>query len=136
MNIQIGYTKSKKNISNVSIASAITSKARIKLYKGFLEIIKENGRLLYCDTDSIIASFNKNKEIENRYLGNSEVIFNTNKEDTEITDAVFSMPKTYGLKFKNNKSIVKIKGFNNIPNFDEFKEAFYNNKEIKTINNQ
>jgi hypothetical protein len=53
--------KNKKVIdSNVSIAAAITSKARIKLYKAYKEVIKRGGRLLYSDTDSIFAAYKKN----------------------------------------------------------------------------
>jgi len=46
--------------SNVSIAAQITSKARIKLFKAFKEVIKNEGRILYTDTDSIFAAFKKN----------------------------------------------------------------------------
>jgi DNA polymerase elongation subunit (family B) len=52
--------KIKKDIKkNISIASAITSKSRIKLYRAQKEVIKNNGRILYSDTDSIFASFNR-----------------------------------------------------------------------------
>jgi hypothetical protein len=37
--------KNKEVDSNVSIAAQITSKARIKLYKGFKDVIKKNGRV-------------------------------------------------------------------------------------------
>jgi hypothetical protein len=46
---------------NISYASIIASKARIKLYKGFLEVINSGGRILYCDTDSIAACYDENK---------------------------------------------------------------------------
>jgi ribosomal protein L14 len=45
--------------SNVIYASIITSKARIKLHKGFMSVIENGGRLLYCDTDSIFGSYKK-----------------------------------------------------------------------------
>jgi len=45
--------------SNIAIASAITSKARIKLYEGYMSVIKNGGRVLYSDTDSIFAAFTK-----------------------------------------------------------------------------
>jgi DNA polymerase elongation subunit (family B) len=41
-------------------AAIITSKARIKLYKTFQDISKNNGRLLYCDTDSVFVAYKKN----------------------------------------------------------------------------
>jgi hypothetical protein len=50
---------SEETKSNVSIAAQITSKARIKLYNGFMEVINNGGRLLYTDTDSIFAAFNR-----------------------------------------------------------------------------
>jgi hypothetical protein len=49
-----------KTKSNVGIASAITSKARIKLYNAQKSVINNRGRLLYSDTDSIFASFKNN----------------------------------------------------------------------------
>jgi DNA polymerase elongation subunit (family B) len=44
---------------NISIASSITSKSRIKLYKAQKEVIKNKGRLLYSDTDSIFAAYKR-----------------------------------------------------------------------------
>ena len=58
----LGYKKTEKSVANVIVAAAITAKARIKLYKGILEVIKNNGRLIYTDTDSIIAAFKKTKD--------------------------------------------------------------------------
>jgi hypothetical protein len=58
----IAEIKKKKKIkvkSNIFIASAITSKARIKLYNAQQDVVLNNGRLLYSDTDSIFASYNK-----------------------------------------------------------------------------
>ena len=40
---------------NVSIAAAISSEARIKIHKFMNAIIKNGGKLLYCDTDSCIT---------------------------------------------------------------------------------
>lgn len=133
--IYLGYKKKEKTISNILISASITSKARIKLYKGMMEVIKNKGRILYTDTDSIIAAFDKNtyKNILDINLG--EVIFNSKLEDTIIKDAVFAMPKTYALKYKNNE-IIKIKGFNTVPNFNEFKKKFYNRENITTVNNE
>jgi hypothetical protein len=51
--------KQKKTKSNVSIAAAITSKARIKLLKAQLSVIENGGRLLYSDTDSIFAAYKR-----------------------------------------------------------------------------
>lgn len=132
--IYIGYTKKEKSISNVSVSAAITSKARIKLYVGMMNVIKNGGRILYTDTDSIIASFREKEysKIIDKHMG--EVIFDSKKEDTVILDAVFALPKTYALKYQNKKEIVKIKGFNSVPSFGEFKEKFYNKETIITKN--
>ena len=51
--------KKKKSKNNIVIASCITSKARIKLYRAQEEVLKNKGRMLYSDTDSIFASFEK-----------------------------------------------------------------------------
>ena len=40
---------------NVSIAAAISSEARIKIHKFMNAIVKNGGKLLYCDTDSCIT---------------------------------------------------------------------------------
>lgn len=132
----IGYKRKEKSVSNVLISASITSKARIKLYTGMMDVMKKNGRLMYVDTDSIIASFKKTeyKKILDTQMG--EVIFDSSKSDTIIKDAVFAMPKTYGLKYENKEEIVKIKGFNVLPTFDNFKEIFYKRGTITTVNTE
>jgi hypothetical protein len=50
------YMREEKNL-NIAIASSIASKARVKLYKAFDQVLKNKGRLLYCDTDSVFAEF-------------------------------------------------------------------------------
>jgi hypothetical protein len=134
--IYLGYKKKEKSISNITISAAITAKARIRLYNGMQNVIKEGGRLMYTDTDSIIAAFKKSKykEIINKKIG--EVFFDENKKDTVIKDAVFAMPKTYALKYESGEEIVKIKGFNTTPSFDEFKKIFYEKGKIKTTNKE
>jgi DNA polymerase elongation subunit (family B) len=60
----IEYEQRKNSINSlVQYASIITSRARIKLYKTITQVEKEGGRLLYCDTDSIFAAYDKNKNI-------------------------------------------------------------------------
>jgi DNA polymerase elongation subunit (family B) len=55
---------SKNNVkTNIAVASAITAKARVKLYKAQSDIIEAGGRLLYSDTDSIIAAFPKEMNV-------------------------------------------------------------------------
>jgi hypothetical protein len=134
--IFIGYTKKEKSISNVLISAAITAKARIKLYKGMMSILKLNGRLFYTDTDSIIAGFDKKKykKLLDTQIG--EIFFDSKKDDTIIEEGVFTMPKTYALRYKNGKEIVKIKGFNATPTFTEFKNKFYTKGKIITENTE
>lgn len=38
-----GYKKSEKSISNILVSASITSKARIRLYRGMLEVFKSGG---------------------------------------------------------------------------------------------
>jgi hypothetical protein len=62
--VDIQNKEEKKVKSNISIASAITSKARIKLYNAQQDVILNEGRLLYSDTDSIYASYNRDVKNE------------------------------------------------------------------------
>lgn len=115
--------------ANIAVAAAITSKARIKLYEGFMSVLDGGGRLLYCDTDSIIAAFPDNLSVEDKWLG--EVFFDTSKEDTSVSDCVFISPKTYGLRLANGKEVIKIKGINlREINLNELKESFFASKNL------
>lgn len=108
---------------NVTYASIISSKARIKLYKGFMETIKNKGTLYYCDTDSIFAGFKDN---------NLEVQMGEVKWSNIYTDAVFASPKCYALK-NNEEELVKIKGISQKISFNEFKNTFYKNEKISFL---
>jgi len=111
--------------SNVAIASAITSKARIRLYKAFLEVIRSGGRVLYCDTDSVFASFERTANVENRNLG-EYVFFDTSKSDTVIKDCVFVLPKTYGVLLESGEEVIKFKGVNiSSLTLSKLKSSFY-----------
>jgi hypothetical protein len=110
--------------SNIAIAAAITSKARLKLYSGFMEVIKARGRLIYCDTDSIFAAFKKDNNVENRLLG-EYIKFDTSKPDTVLKDSVFISPKTYGLILNDGSEVIKMKGVNtNLIRFKDLKDSF------------
>jgi len=123
----------KKEKSNVAIASAITSKARIKLHKAQKDVIKNGGRLLYSDTDSIFAAYKTN--VDNQIHGS--IFWDCSKDDTKIKKAFFANPKTYGLIYYNNKEIVKMKGYNqkNL-SYLEAKEKFYNDDMLEINNYQ
>jgi len=113
--------------NNVALAAAITSKARIKLYKAQKDVIYFNGRLLYSDTDSIFASYTQNVLGEKH----GSVFWDSSKKDTLINKAVFINPKTYALIYNNGEEIVKMKGYNQ-KNFKYkyMEENFYNEKKI------
>jgi hypothetical protein len=121
--------KIQKSKNNICIASSITSKARIKLYKAQQSVIKNEGRLLYSDTDSIFASYKRNVLGEKH----GDIYWDPNKDDTEIKDAVFVNPKTYGILYKkNNKEIIRMKGYNNDQiKFSQLKEKFYAEEIIR-----
>ena len=113
---------------NVIYASCISSKARIKLYQGFEDVLNSGGKLLYCDTDSIAASYNEIK-INKQY---GEV-----KWSELWKESVFIAPKLYGYKNENNEEIIKIKGIsNNKYKLKEIKKAFFNNKKKLIYKNE
>jgi DNA polymerase elongation subunit (family B) len=121
--------------ANIAIAAAIASKARIKLYEAQLEVQKHGGRLLYSDTDSIFAAFDKNNHIEDKLLG-KHVFFDTKKNDTKIKDAIFISAKSYALKFYDDTELIKIKGINiKEIQFDELKHQFLNDTNNITLKN-
>jgi hypothetical protein len=115
----------KTPLANIAVAACITSKARIKLYQAIRDVELSGGRVLYCDTDSVFAAFKPENIKKDKLLG-KYVIFDTSKPDTELADAVFISPKTYGVILKDGLEVIKIKGIN-IPNinFNELKSAFY-----------
>lgn len=122
------FLNHKKIERNVSYASAIASKGRIKLYEGYQEVIKDGGRILYSDTDSIFAGYPKSHTAKSCGSINWLEFYD---------DAVFIAPKTYGLKSKTEE-VVKIKGVNlskSEINFDFLKNKFYNNEKI-VVDNQ
>lgn len=132
--IKKNFKEIKKKIKkNISIASSITSKSRIKLYRAQKEVIKNNGRLLYSDTDSIFACYKK--DVSNERHG--EIFWDSSKKDTKIKDAIFISPKSYSIIYEDNSEITKIKGYNqNKIKFNELKEIFYSEiDKLETENN-
>lgn len=129
-NIVILSFKNEKTIdnasSNVAIAAAITARGRIKLHKGLMSTIKNGGRILYTDTDSIFAAFTKNMD----NVTHDEVFWDTTKKGTKITKAIFAIPKGYAIETQSTQT-VKLRSFKqNSVSFKEFEEAFNNNKNI------
>ncbi|MEM4773075.1 MAG: DNA polymerase [Nanoarchaeales archaeon] len=86
--------------TDFSIASYITSHARIQLLQKFEEIIQKNGKILYCDTDSIFTN------IQLPYSNN----FGDIKLEHECIYAKFIGQKSYKIYDMNGKLIPKIKG--------------------------
>lgn len=115
-------------IYNVVMAAVITAKARVKLYRAFMSVIENGGRILYTDTDSVIASFLKDVLGERH----GEVYWDEKKKDTLLEKACFALPKTYSIVINNNESITKIKGFRkNFVRFEEFEKQFLDCGMIK-----
>ncbi len=136
--VRIKETKiSSDQKNNVAYPAIITSKARILWWLSAQEVIKNGGRILYCDTDSIFAAFDKNNSPLDKLHG--EVFWDSNKEDTMLDDACFVSSKIYCISYAG-QSKVKIKGVsrNTIKDLDmlSFKKSFFNNeiKSFKSLN--
>ena len=115
---------------NVGVASAITSYARIYLWRIITDIEKQGGKVYYFDTDSVITNIDmlENNFLRNKYMRN----FGTRLGELkcECSDLLGKKPpyqkseffdegyicglKMYGL-FKNDKNLSKFscKGFKN-----------------------
>ena len=118
--------KDTKTNNNVIYPSIITSKARILWWKNAQEVIKNGGRLLYCDTDSIFVSYNRNVIGEEH----GDIKWIDNGVDTIIKDGCFAGNKVYSV-VTDDKNIVKIKGVKTDKiDFDEFKNKFYESESI------
>ena len=127
-NIVIAEVKNSKlfkpRVSNVCMAAIITAKARIKLYRGFNSVINAGGRLLYSDTDSIVAAYSK--DMTTARLG--DIYYD---ESSIVYDAVFAKPKTYSICYKHGYE-TKIKGMTkNLISFNLFKKKFYSGENIE-----
>lgn len=98
---------------NVGLAAAIASKARIRLANSLLNIHDKNGKILYCDTDSIFIEYNP------RVVADASCWF---KNSLIYDSGIFIQPKTYALS-KENMSEVKIRGVSK-PNlsYEEFRQ--------------
>lgn len=115
--------------NNVAYPAIITSKARILWWKSAIEVKKNFGRILYCDTDSIFAAFPKKHEVLGKRHG--DVYWDPSKLDTKLDDACFVTSKVYCITY-DQKNIFKIKGVSKkyIKELDmeSFKELFLKSK--------
>lgn len=119
----------KEKSPNIAIASSIAAKARVKLYEAFKDIEKNNGRVLYCDTDSIFAAYN----IDVGGQKHGSILWPTNSIEDKIVNSLFISPKTYSLQYEN-KFMTKIKGVSrDYISFKELKEKILNKEKIINI---
>jgi len=93
--------ETRKPFTTCHIASFVTCYARLVLYDGFEQVQASGGRVLYCDTDSMICSATPALGSE---LGEWEV------EESSV-DAVCLLPKVYALH-NDSVDVRKAKGFN------------------------
>jgi hypothetical protein len=111
--------------SNIAIASAITSYARI--YMQNFKLLP-NTVLYYTDTDSIII----NKPLNLQYLSKEIGLM---KLENEIKEIYILAPKVYAYINKENKEIIKASGFPSKDiKFKDFKDIYNNKKTNKKIN--
>ena len=96
---------------NPILALYTTSYARLELYSWIEKILKQNKKVLYCDTDSLIT--NANLQTSNK-LGEM-------KNEIDIHNGLIIKPKFYYLEDKNKKkTLVKTKGMHNLKTFEQF----------------
>lgn len=119
----------KEKSPNIAIASSIAAKARVKLYEAFKDIEKNNGRVLYCDTDGIFAAYTN--DVAGQEHGS--VFWPKASAETTIVDSLFISPKTYSLQYEN-KFITKIKGVSrDYISFKELKEKILNRENALNV---
>ncbi|RKF82842.1 putative DNA polymerase [Golovinomyces cichoracearum] len=88
-----------KNIS-IPVAAAVTSYARIFMSKVKLDILKNNGKIFYSDTDSIITDIELDKSlVDDKQIGKFKLEY-------DIDLAVMPAPKVYCLKLKDPDNIL------------------------------
>ena len=123
--LQISYKqKDSKDANNidksVALAAFVTSHARLKLLKAMQKIEeKEEGRVLYYDTDSIMYVEKSGEDLypTGNTLGEmtDEILAMTSDPSCYIKRAVFAAPKSYAFQVVNSagevvKTILKTRG--------------------------
>lgn len=90
---------------NIFLASKVTEEARCILHRQMLKIGPE--RILYCDTDSIMFLYPKNRDkLDSVGLGNW-----VNEYPREVISRLFALaPKFYFLEFADGDTLLKSKG--------------------------
>ena len=112
-------------ISNVGIASAITSYARIEIHN---KIEETESNVYYMDTDSFITD----QEIPNSFVSNELGDLKNEFAHDPILEAYFVAAKVYGLKLQSGNSHIRAKS---VPrsqlNFKDIKNLY--NGEVLSI---
>lgn len=121
---------------NVGIAAAITSYARIRLWKLTCDIMKKGGDVYYCDTDSIMCNINIKefpdlmKEYQWDGTGNElGSLKNEAKKNEYYTKLYIGGKKLYALNTRDNKLQKSCKGFS----FVEQDDKLYMKQDGKLI---
>lgn len=91
-----------KNVS-IPVAAAVTAYARIHMSQIKLNILKNNGKIFYSDTDSIITD----KELDKSLVDPSEI--GKFKLEYDVNKAIMPAPKVYYLEVKDPENILKDK---------------------------
>lgn len=106
----IGYKTTEKEAENnyvIPIFSIYTTAyGRIKLYEAL-----KNYKAIYCDTDSILTT---TKILPSEELGELKL-------EHEVKEAIIVRPKMYYIKTKDNKEIIRCKGFGHMDKEDFIK---------------
>ena len=139
--IQFAYNEEKLNkleglkSTNIALASAITSNARICLYSHMKNL---GERICYCDTDSVVYIVDKNNEDNNikidNFLGGMEL-----EDDGIFNRFVATAPKCYA--YIGEKEHTKSKGItltycnSKLINYNTLKNLVVNKEEILTERN-
>lgn len=105
---------------NVSVAAAITSHARMRLWELMQDITDAGGTVYYCDTDSVYSSIDiaEHETLGPKWCGpgNGKNLGELKRElpkGEDVDDITFVGCKTYGYKTNKGKYHVKSKGTNN-----------------------
>mgnify|MGYP003624624861 CR=1 FL=1 len=104
----INKTKVKLNNTNMAIAAFTTANARVRLYRAFMQIGVNSGRILYCDTDSVIYNWEVDKP--NLEYGDNLGDFKL-ETNSPIVEFASLGPKTYAYVTLDDEKCVKSKGF-------------------------
>lgn len=104
---------------SISTAAATLSYARINMAKLFLHILKNNGKIFYTDTDSVVTNLNlSDKYVDSKELGKLKL-------ENIIREAYYVADKTYIEKTENGGYVKKAKGIDSSRlTFEDYKSLY------------